>query len=356
MDGDLRSGYGRVLVTRMKYIGDVVLTTPLLRSLRRALPGAHIAYLADRHAASLLAGNPFLDEIIPYDFSLPAIREQVRVAVLLRRRRFDLVLDLFSNPRSALLSWLSGATVRVGLDRRGRRQLYTLRVRDDGRPKTAVEFHNQFLRTVGIEPVSTRPELFLSDEERARIREHLLDRIFPRNVSPRGPLVALHAGATWPAKQWGIDRFALLAQLLRARLDARVVVTGGPTDASTVADVVRGAGGSALPAGTLPLRQVAALLNVCDVAVCNDGGPMHIAAALGTPTIGLFGPGEEQIWFPYDPAEGHRALRKDVVCHPCHLDLCTRQGDEHMECMKLLTVYDVFSAVENALSKRALPR
>jgi len=353
MDTDLRSQYARVLVTRMKFIGDVVLTTPLLRSLRAALPSSYIAYMADRHAASLLALNPFLDEVISYDFSRPAIREQARVARLLRHHRFDLVLDLFSNPRSALLVRLSGAPVRVGLDRRGRRHLYSLLVRDDGRAKTAVEFHNQFLRAVGIAPVSVRPELFLSHEERARIHEELLDRVFPRGASPRGPLIALHAGATWPAKQWGADRFAHLAQLLRARLDARVIVTGGPADLSAVGDVVRGAGGAARAAGTLPLRQVASLLGECDVAVCNDGGPMHIAAALGTPTIGLFGPGEEQIWFPYDQAEGHRALRKDVPCHPCHLDVCTRQGDEHMECMKLLSVYDVFSAVENALSRRA---
>ena len=353
MGNDIRSRFSRVLLTRMKYIGDVVLTTPLIRSLRSALPGAHLAYMADRHAASLLAGNPFLDEIIPYDFSAPAVREQTRVGLGLRRGRFDLVLDLFSNPRSAQLSWLSGAPVRVGLDRGGRRWLYTLRVQDDGRPKTAVEFHNQFLRAVGIEPVSVRPELYLLEEERAEIAPRLVEEIFPRADSPAGPLIALHAGATWPAKQWGTSQFAHLAQLLRARLSARVVITGGPADALTLADVVRSAAGSARPAGTLPLRRLAALLAVCDVAVCNDGGPMHIAAALGTPTIGLFGPGEEQIWFPYDRADGHRALRKHVPCHPCHLDVCTRQGEEKMECMKLLTVYDVFSAVEAALSRGA---
>jgi len=84
-------------------------------------------------------------------------------------------------------------------------------------------------------------------------------------------------------------------------------------------------------------------------AVSNDAGPMHIAASVGTPTIGLFGPGEEQIWFPYDSGEGHRALRKDVSCHPCHLDFCNRTGGGYMECMKLLTVDEVTSAVLAAL-------
>jgi ADP-heptose:LPS heptosyltransferase len=80
---------------------------------------------------------------------------------------------------------------------------------------------------------------------------------------------------------------------------------------------------------------------------------MHIAAAVGTPTIGLFGPGEEDIWFPYDPAKGHRALRKDVPCHPCHLDHCNRTGTGYMECMQLLTVDDVAAAVDGALALRA---
>lgn len=110
----------RILVTRMKFIGDVVLTTPVIRSLRHAFPDAYIAYMGDAGAVSLLEQNPHLNEIIPFDFSAPTLLEQPRVAWLLRRRKFDMVIDLFGNPRSALLTRLSGAPVRVGLDRPGR--------------------------------------------------------------------------------------------------------------------------------------------------------------------------------------------------------------------------------------------
>jgi ADP-heptose:LPS heptosyltransferase len=85
--------------------------------------------------------------------------------------------------------------------------------------------------------------------------------------------------------------------------------------------------------------------------VANDAGPMHIAVAVGTPTIGIFGPGEEDIWFPYDSADGHRALRKDVPCHPCHLDFCDRQGDGYMECMNLLSVDEVLHAIKSLLAR-----
>ena len=93
------------------------------------------------------------------------------------------------------------------------------------------------------------------------------------------------------------------------------------------------------------------MISCCSVFVSNDAGPMHIAAALGVPTIGIFGPGEDFVWFPYDPSAGHTPLRKDVPCHPCHLDFCNRAGDGYMECMKLLAVSDVFAAVERALSR-----
>jgi ADP-heptose:LPS heptosyltransferase len=100
------------------------------------------------------------------------------------------------------------------------------------------------------------------------------------------------------------------------------------------------------------LRELAAVISLCRAFVSNDAGPMHIAAAVGTPTIGIFGPGEEDIWFPYPAASGHRALRKDVPCHPCHLDFCNRPGEGFMECMKLLTPAEVLAAVESALQLR----
>jgi ADP-heptose:LPS heptosyltransferase len=248
---------------------------------------------------------------------------------------------MFNNPRSALLTWASGARVRVGLDRKGRGALYTVRVADDGRPKTPVEFHNQFLRAAGIIPTAVRTELFLRDDERAEAAEDIPD-------GP-GPLVGIHPGATWPAKRWPAERFAAVADRL-AGLGCRVMLTGGPHDAETVRQVLE-AGRSAphvLP--PVPLRRLAAAISWCDAYVSNDAGPMHIAAALDVPTIGIFGPGEENIWFPYDPSRGHRALRKDVPCHPCHKDLCPWDGERHMECMKLLPAEEVVSAVRGALA------
>jgi ADP-heptose:LPS heptosyltransferase len=241
--------------------------------------------------------------------------------------------------------------VRVGPDRRGRGRLYTIRVHDDGRPKSAIAFHNQYLQAAGIRPLSMKTEIFLSDEEREQGRSELARAL---GAAPhdrdRTPVVGLHAGATWPAKMWAADRFGMLARRIQTVTGARVVLTAGPGDMQVLRDV-RAAAGLDLPAiAGAPLRLLASVLAACSAYVSNDAGPMHIAAAVGTPTIGLFGPGQEEIWFPYDPADGHAALRKDVPCHPCHLDFCNRKGDEHMECMRRLTVDEVFAHVERAVA------
>jgi lipopolysaccharide heptosyltransferase II len=345
--------FSRILLTRMKFIGDVVLTTPIIRSVRTAFPDAYIAYMGEKNAVSLLEHNPHLDEIIPFDFSRPTIIEQPRVAWLLRRRRFDVAIDLFNNPRSALLTRASGARVRVGAGRKGRGRLYTIHVRDDGKPKTAVEFHNQFIRAIGVAPSARKPEIFLTEEEKREARIYLqwLDyENAPLDLTK--PLVGIHPGATWPAKRWLPERFGELADMIAAKLNAQIILTAGPKDDNEIAAVLKHSYTNIKVVRNLPLRQLAAILSHCSAYVANDNGTMHIAAAVGTPTIGIFGPGEENIWFPYPPEEGHRALRRDVPCHPCHLDFCNREGDGFMECMKMLSVDDVLNAVASVLPRK----
>lgn len=341
-----KSPIRRILVTRMKFIGDVVLTTPVLRTLRAAFPDAYIAYLGDRDAVSLLEWNPCLDEIIPFDFRRSTLREQARVAWLLRRRRFDLAIDLFGNPRSALLTWLSGARIRVGPERKGRGRLYTVRVRDDGKPKSAIAFHHQSLQAVGISASSEKTEIHLTEEERRRGRETIA---MAAQNSGGARVVGIHAGASWPAKRWPAERFAAVADRCAAIHGVRVILTAGPKDEETIAAVERASARLHPVLSGLPLRELAAVIAGCDVFVSNDAGPMHIAAAVGTPTIGIFGPGEESIWFPYRQEDGHLLLRKEVPCHPCRLDFCNRTGEGFMECMNLLGVEEVCGAIERTL-------
>jgi ADP-heptose:LPS heptosyltransferase len=312
--------------------------------MREAYPEAHIAYLAEREATSLLEHNPHLDEIIPYDSKKNAL-SQLSFYRRVRNRKFDLAIDFFGNPRTAFFTYATGAKVRVGLDGRTRSGLYTLRVKDDGKPKTAIQFYFQFLQALGVTPASTRTEIFLTEDERREARIYLRWN----GVDSDRPVVALHTGASWPAKVWHSDRFAELADQIIARLGAQVILTQGPKDHQIVSEVSRRCVGTVKVLDVLPLRQLAAVLSHASVCVANDSGPMHIAVAVGTKTIGIFGPGEENIWFPYESSAGHLALRRDIWCHPCHLDFCDKRGDEYMKCMSLLEVGEVFRAVEDRL-------
>jgi lipopolysaccharide heptosyltransferase II len=314
--------------------------------MRSAYPEAHIAYLAETEAASLLQHNPYLDEIIAYDTRKNAL-SQFLFFRRLRAQKYDLAIDFFGNPRTALLTYATGASVRVGIDGRTRSGLYTHRIIDEPHPKTAIQFYLQFLQALGVEATSTKTEIFLTEDERREARIYLQWN----GVDVERPTVALHPGASWPAKIWPSERFAQLADYLFAKLGAQVILTQGPKDRETVAEVSRKCVGSIKTLDVLPLRQLAAVLSRMNAFVANDSGPMHIAVAVGTKTIGIFGPGEENIWFPYDTSEGHLALRKDVWCHPCHLDFCDKQGDEYMKCMKLLEVNEVLEAVESLLQR-----
>ncbi len=328
--------FNRILLTRMKFIGDVVLTTPLIRTLRESFPASAIAYLGDAKAVTLLEHNPYLDEIIPFDFSQKSVFYSLKMFSALHAKKFDLAIDLFSNPRSALLTFSTGANVRIGGNGRGRGMLYTVRVNDDGKPKSAIEYHFQSLKPLNIKPHHFKTEIFLTEKEKREAREFLVSL----NIDAGKRIVVLHPGGTWPAKLWQKEKFSELARRLQVH-GVEVLLTGGLNDREHVNDVHRESG--AKMAGDLSLRILAALYSQCKAVVTNDCGVMHIAVAVGTTTIGLFGPGQENIWFPY--SFPHIALRKNVPCHPCHLNVCNRSGDGYMECMKLLSVDEVFTSV-----------
>ena len=336
--------FQRVLLTRLRFIGDIVLTTPIIKSIRDALPDAYVAYLGELPGVTLLEGNPYLNEVLAYNPNSSFLKRMF-VYPRLRQRGFDLAIDLFSNPRSSLLTYATGAKVRVGAGMRSRSRFYTHQVADDGIPKSVIDFHAQYLQAVGLRLTSRETKIFLSDEEQreARIYLHWQGIDFDR------PIVGLHPGASWPAKMWHKERFAELADLLVARLGAQVVFTQGPGEQKLIQEISAGCVRPLKVLNVLPLRQLAAVLSLFDVYVANDSGPMHMAVAVGTKTIGIFGPGEEETWFPYDREDGHLVLRKDVWCHPCHLNFCNKEGEAYMKCMQLLETREVFDTVKERI-------
>ncbi len=329
--------FRKILVSRLRFLGDIVLTTPLLRALRQALPQAQITYLAESPYIDVLAHHPDVDRLISLHRH-GSLRAQMALLRALRRGRFDLTIDLFGNPRSALLLRLTGAEERVGFDYRGRRLLYTTAVRRVQNPISAIEFHLQVLAAFGIPAAGLDTSLFTSPGE-DQWAEHYLGA---KGISAEQEIVVIHPGASWRAKRWLPARFADLAARLPLELGVRVVVTIGPGE-EEIARQVALAAPEATVLEVLPLRQVMAVVKRARVLVANDCGILHLGPALGTPTVGIFGPGEPEIWFPYTPEAGHRIVHKELACSRCHRDFCA-----DLRCMEAIQVEDVLVAAGEA--------
>lgn len=336
----------RILVVKLRYLGDVLLLSPVVRALREACPRATITALVNAGTEVMLEGNPHVDRILTVSRSLSTQLSLVRA---LRGVRPDLAIDLTDGDRGALLTRLSGARRRVGFNDEGRWRgcLYTEVVRADSKRLHAVDYHLEPLRRLGI-PIRRRaPELFLSESEDAAAA----DWLGTSGVDEDRPFAVIHPGARFWFKQWPLDRVAALADRIQQAERLPVVILGGPKEAGDLA-VIRAAMRTPCRAteGRLPIRVVAAIIRRARLFIGNDNGPMHIAAAVGTPVAALFGSSDPRVWGPW--GDGHRVIYKQVPCSPCAHTGCD-QGEQN--CMKLISLDEVSGVVNDMLRRAATP-
>ena len=341
-----------ILLIRLSSLGDIVLTSPAIRAVRQHFPQAHISMLVGKQFADLLTENPHLDEVIPFDRkagnrNTGQMRRMIR---LLRERRFDLAIDFQRKFRTSLLGYLSGAGCRVGYHQPNG-VLCTVRVPDRsnravraGRISSspAIDRYFTLLHAIGVEATDRTLELFVADTDRAFSHELMATN----GIAATRPKIGLFPGAAWQLREWMPDRFAAIGDRAAQEFDAQVLLFGGPHEERLVEQVADLMTTEAISlAGTLGLRQLAALIERCDLFLTNDTGPMHIAAAMQTPTVALFGPGDHIRFQPLDPI--HTTIRHHVPCNPCKQ--FTNRCKNNI-CMKLITVDEVWEAVHQNLS------
>ncbi|MFO0840534.1 MAG: lipopolysaccharide heptosyltransferase II [Phycisphaerae bacterium] len=332
----------RILLIKPSSLGDVVHGLPVLAALRAAHPRAHIAWLIGRAFAPLLRGHPLIDELIEFDrrkfgrmlrnplFAL----EFVRFARALRRRRFDLVIDLQGLFRSGLLAWLSGAPRRVGFAaaREFAWAFYSERVECPADARHAVDRNVHLARTLGLAIDRPKFPLALTDGERQCTAA----------LADTGPFVAVLPGARWTTKRWPASSFAALIDRIHAEDGRRCVMIGGPDDRELADEITRGCANPPLNlVGATTLRQAAVLIERSLGVICVDSGPMHIAAALNKPIVALFG--------PTDPARtGPYSSSAEVVTHPVDCAPCLSRSCRfaHQNCLRELSVEAVYRIVK----------
>ena len=331
----------KILLIRLSSLGDIVLTTPAIRAVRAHLPDAYIAMLVGKQSAEVLRENPHLNEIITFDrFAKDKdTGEMLRTVRMLRERAFTLAIDLQRKFRTALLMYFSGATERIG-----KGALCTARVPEQGN-KHATAHYFDLLHAAGIPAVDQRLELFLAESEYADASQ----RFDTAGVTQTGLKVGVFPGAGWKLREWMPDRFAAIGDRLVQHFNAEVLIFGGQKESELVHTVANLMDARAIPfAGNLQVRELAACIEKCDLFLTNDTGPMHIAAAVGTPTVSLFGPGNH---IRFQPLGGlHQTIRHDVPCNPCKqfTDKC-----KDNICMKKITVDEVWQSISDTLGSSA---
>jgi len=338
-------GWVRLLVVQTAFLGDAVLTTPLLRELRRSDPRGRLAVVARPEAIEALRGLSWVDEWIPYDKrgADRGVRAFLGLARSLRAGRFDVGIAAQRSARTALLLLLAGIRRRVGFEQAPGRWAYTDRARWlEG--EHAVRRYLELARSVGGEPerADPRPELVVLESARRAASELLASC----GVSEGEPLLVVAPGSHWATKQWTPDGFAEVVRQASARGLRPVLVGTGREEALSREILDRGGGTGVSLAGRTSIPELVALMARAAAVVANDSGPAHIASAVGTPVVVVFGPTVPAFGFvPW--GEATRVVeRTGLSCRPC-----SRHGPRvcplgHHRCMKEIPASQVLDALD----------
>jgi lipopolysaccharide heptosyltransferase II len=351
----------KILLVRLREIGDVVFTTPALRAIREHFAGAHLSYLVEPAAAPVVQNNPHLDSVIvaPRGRGIRGLLADLSLGARLRRSGFDLAIDFHGGPRASLLTWLSGAPTRVGYTVAGRSWLYTHAVPRSRQllPRHSVENQWDLLTAVGVGPPD--PERFpvemIPDPATVLAVE---SRLSQHAVPLDARIVIIHVSAGNPFRRWPLDSFAAVAADLARNDQTYVIFTCGPSERDVLNQVIDRAR-QRLPAGAQPrivdcgefsLIELRALLDRAALYVGGDSGPMHIASTTHTPMVSLYGPTLPERSRPWRSANWP-AIAVDVAglpCRPCDQRVCA-PGD--FRCLTRITPAEVVTAATRLLAR-----
>jgi len=319
----------RILVMRFRALGDVLLATPLLRALKKRWPEARLDYLVEESLAPLLAGSDDLDRILPWPRTAsPRWLSDLRWAFRLRRNRYDMVIDLHGSTASVLFTALSRAPHRLGYKFRGRDFSDTHKIDrawpQELPPAYEPRRHFRLLESMGIE----------AEDLELRLPPRSPDELLGPNNARR---ILVAPGATWSAKAWPAEHYVSVIEEL-AREGARVYLMGSPGEQALLRQIA-----AKSPAEILAATGLETMLDAiaaADLLLCTDSGSRHVAVALGTPSLALFGPSDPRVWSPVDSQ--HPFLHEDLDCMPCMLTECPLVGHP---CMNGLTPETVIARI-----------
>lgn len=347
----------KILVLRLSAVGDVIRTLPAVKALKVYHPNSFITWIVEEPSKALLESQPEIDEVILFprrrwSEGIRSVRkigrtfgEMGRFFKTLRRREFDVVLDFHGILKSGLLSFFSGASKRVGFDRKSTKEgnfLFSNVKVTLSKKKISRYLRNfELLKGIGLEIKDFKPELHIPEED-----QRYVDSYFKNlSVSSNRPWIAIHPGTSpkTPYKRWMPQYYGQLADRLIRELKATVIFTWGPGELKWVESIQNMMKEfSLLAPRTETLTQLGEVLRRCDLYIGGDTGPLHIASLLGIPVVAIYGPTDPIV---NEPFGRYIMVRKDVGCNPCRNRTC-----QDLSCLKAISVEDVFKATQKIFS------
>ena len=337
----------RVLIVRLDRIGDVLLSTPLIKAVREACPDGYIAFMVRQYAKEILEGNPYLDEVIVYGKNGHEIGLLKNLSFIrsLRRKKFDIALILHPTKRTHLLVSLAGIPETIGYNKKWG-FLLTTRIphKKHYGLKHEIDYTLDILRYTGLEPKDRTLYMPVNSHSEKKV-----DELFKEEGIKKGEIgVAINPGASCVSKRWGPEKFAKVAQGLIEKYGAKVIVVSGGQDkelGDKVSSLLRE--NCINLSGKTTVADVASLLRRVKLFISNDSGPVHIACAVGTPVIAIFGRSDRGLspkrWGPTGKSD--IILHKDVGCIECFAHNC-KKG---FHCLEAITVDEVLTAADKVL-------
>ena len=343
----------KILVRSTNWIGDAVMTTPAVRTIRENFPDSEITMLVHPWVSDVFRYSPRVDRLLIYEKKgrHKGIKGLLQLAGELRQEQFDCAILLQNAFEAALVTLVAGIPVRGGYTTDGRGLLLTHGVHkiNELNKKHEVNYYQRILLGLGFKPAPNELELFIPGEQVDAAKQRIERLTGTRSGTPA--LIGFNPGAAFgPAKRWPAEKFAELAQMLCRRLDARILLFGSAADRETAAAIIGRAGTAASRifdlTGATSLIEAMALIGECDVFVTNDSGLMHVAAALHTPLVAIFGSTDHIATGPL--ADNAVVIRKPLPCSPCKKSQCP---EKHFRCMKLIDSDEVGAAVLRILEE-----
>lgn len=329
--------FQEILIVKPSSLGDVIHALPAVGAIRRRYKQARISWLIKSDWGPIIDGHPFIDEVLAVPFSWRSLQAMIHAV---RKRTFDLVVDFQGLFRSAVLGFLSSAPVRIGLanSREGAPFFYTDCVAIPQGVEHAVDRYRLVAEALGAGDDQVDFGIDPSMEAIASV-DHLMAKV---GLSKAAPFVLIHPTARWENKKWDRERFAKLGDWLVGEKDLPLIFVGSHGERSEIDQIISSMKQSAVNlAGKTSLIELAELSKRAYFFVCNDSGPMHLAAAMGAPIFALFGPTDPKKVGPY--GSRNTVIRKEVDCTGCRRDRCIQEK----RCMNAILVEDVIETIKS---------